>query len=328
MIITRTPFRISLAGGGTDFKNFFSKEDGKVISFTIDKYIYVMVKRQIGIVDYKYKISWSQIEYCNKIDDIKHPIVRETLKYFKIDYPIEISTYADVPSQTGLGSSSAFAVGLVNAIYSLQNKQVTKYQIAKVASEIEIDILKRPMGKQDHYACCYGNVNTLTFKKHEVEISPVFYSKNFLECINNNFFLIYTKIRRDSSKVLKKQVDVNLMQTQILLKMKDQVNEILDVINKDKNFFKIGSILDQGWKLKKKISSKITSSKIENYYKKLKTNGAIGGKLLGAGGGGFLLIQVNKNKKKKVLNSVKNLHILDFKLDTSGTRVTYYDNSF
>ena len=132
----------------------FSKEDGKVISFTIDKYIYVMVKRQIGIVDYKYKISWSQIEYCNKIEDRKHPIVsRINLKYFKIDYPIEISTYADVPSQTGLGSSSAFAVGLVNAIYSLQNKQVTKYQIAKVASELFIYIFLKDQWERFYHLC-------------------------------------------------------------------------------------------------------------------------------------------------------------------------------
>ena len=327
MIITRTPFRISLAGGGTDFEDFYKKKDGKVLSLTIDKYIYVMVKRQLGIVDHKYKVTWSRVEFCNKIEDIKHPIVRETLKYFKIDYPIEISTYADVPSNTGLGSSSAFAVGLVNAIYALQNKQVTKYQIAKVASEIEVDILKRPMGKQDHYSCCYGNINTFTFKKNGVAVNPVFYNKKFLDLINNNFILLYTNLRRDSSQILKAQFNISSKQEIILDKMKNQVDEILKIINENKNFDQIGKILDIGWFLKKKISSKITNSKIENYYKIFKKNGAIGGKLLGAGGGGFLLMHVPNKHKKRIVKLSKKLFHLDFNLDSSGTRVTYYDNS-
>ncbi len=323
MIITKTPFRISLAGGGTDFKSFYKKKEGKVLSFAIDKYIYVVVKRQVGIVDYKYKISWSKVEFCNQIQEIEHPIVREVLKYFKINYPIEISTFSDIPSNTGLGSSSAFAVGLVNAIFNLQNKKVTKYKIAEIASKIEVDILKRPMGKQDHYACCFGNINSISFTKHKITVYPILKSKKFIKIIRNNFLLFYTNMRRDSSDILKKQFNISKNQEKILDKMKEQVNQILDVVVKKDNFRKIGKILDEGWSLKKKISSKITSSEIERYYKIAKKSGSEGGKLLGAGGGGFLLIYCSRSKKEKVFKSLKKLFSLNFDLDFKGTQTIY-----
>ena len=216
MIITKTPFRISLAGGGTDFKSFYEKKEGKVLSFAIDKYIYVLVNRPVGIVDYKYKISWSKVEFCNKIEEIEHPIVREILKYFNINYPVEISTFSDIPSNTGLGSSSAFAVGLVNAILNLENKKITKYKIAEIASKIEVDILKRPMGKQDHYACCFGNVNSIKFTKNKITVNPVLKNKKFINIVRNNFLLFFTNIRRNSSDILKKQFNISRHQEKIL----------------------------------------------------------------------------------------------------------------
>jgi len=328
MIITRTPFRISLAGGGTDFKNFYKNKDGKVLSFAINKYIYVMVKRQLGIVDYKYKITWSRVEFCNKIKEIKHPIVRETLKYFKIDYPIEISTYADVPSNTGLGSSSAFAVGLVNAICGIQNKKFSKNKIAEIASKIEVDILKRPMGRQDHYASCFGGINKITFKKSKILVKPFFKNKKFLNIVKNNFLLFYTGIRRDSSKILKAQFQIDKKQQKILCKMRDQVDQIVNLVKKNKNPSEIGEVLDIGWTLKKSISSKISNYKIEKYYKIAKRNGSTGGKVLGAGGGGFLLIYASSHKKQKILKSLNNLFRLEFSLDFDGTRITHHNKIF
>ena len=323
MIITKTPFRISLAGGGTDFKSFYKKKEGKVLSFAIDKYIYVAVKRQVGIVDYKYKISWSKVEFCNKIQEIEHPIVREVLKYFNINYPVEISTFSDIPSNTGLGSSSAFAVGLVNAILNLENKKITKYKIAEIASKIEVDILKRPMGKQDHYACCFGNFNSIKFTKDKITVYPFLKNKKIINIIRNNFLLFFTNIRRNSSDILKKQFNISKNQEKILDEMKGQVDQILGVLREGKNLDKIGKILDYGWFLKKKISSKITSSQIERYYKIAKKNGSRGGKLLGAGGGGFLLIYCPKNKKQKIINSLKQLFCLNFDLDIKGTHKIY-----
>ena len=177
MIISRTPFRISFVGGGTDIRSFYSEEPGQVLSTSIDKYIYVVVKRQIGIVEHKYRINWSKVEFCNRIEDIEHPIVREALKLMEIDFPIEITTFADIPAGTGLGSSSAFSVGLMNALYALKGQMVTKHILASDAAKIEINKLKRSMGKQDHYASSYGDLNVITFNPDEkVDIEPVFYS--------------------------------------------------------------------------------------------------------------------------------------------------------
>ena len=156
MIVSKTPLRISFVGGGTDLRSFYSEEPGQVLSVAINKYIYVVIKRQIGIVEYKYRINWSQVEFKNRIEDIEHPIVREALRLMEIDFPVQITTFADIPAGTGLGSSSSFAVGLMQALYALKGQTVTKYTLATTAAQIEIDILKRTMGKQDHFAAALG----------------------------------------------------------------------------------------------------------------------------------------------------------------------------
>ena len=176
MIITKTPFRISFVGGGSDMRSYYKNAKGKVLSTTIDKHIYVIVKKQLGIVEFKYRVNWSQTEFKNKISEIKHPIVRESLKYFKINFPIEITTFSDIPSNTGLASSSAFAVGLIHALLVLLKKNSSKNKIAQIAAEIEVNILKRNIGKQDHYACAYGGLNKITFFKNE----KVIVKKNLL----------------------------------------------------------------------------------------------------------------------------------------------------
>ena len=162
MIISKTPLRISFVGGGTDLRRFYKNDYGQVVSSAIDKYVYVVVKRQIGIVEYKYRVNWSQVEFKNNINDIKHPIVREVLKEFKIDFPIEITTFSDIPAGTGLGSSSSFGVGLINAISALIGKRMTQRELAEMGAKIEVDVLKRNMGKQDHYPAAYGGMNTFT----------------------------------------------------------------------------------------------------------------------------------------------------------------------
>ena len=207
MIITRTPFRISFLGGGSDMKSFYKNSPGRVISTSIDKYLYVMVRKQLGIVEYKYRINWSKVEFKNSVKDIEHPIIREALKYFKIDFPIEISTFADIPSNTGLGSSSAFAVGLVNALTAIKGIKVTKYDIANIAAKLEIDILKRNIGKQDHFACSYGGLNSFTFEKNEkVTVEPILISKKNLSKLEDGILLgVYKTKKRDASDVLKIQ---------------------------------------------------------------------------------------------------------------------------
>jgi D-glycero-alpha-D-manno-heptose-7-phosphate kinase len=328
MIIIRTPFRISFAGGGTDLKAYYATEVGKVISTSIDKYIYVVIKRQIGIVEHKYRINWSKVEFKDSIDEIEHPIVREALRLFGIDFPIEITTFTDIPGQTGLGSSSAFAVGLVHALHALKGEMVTKNSIATTAAHIEVDILGRSMGKQDHYASAYGNLNTFTFNKDgTVEVEPVLYRQEIKDAIEDNLHLFYLKSKRDASKVLEVQEQNTLKIFNNLTELKALVNPLSEIFSSGLDINKFGTLLHQGWMIKKSLTDLISSSKIDSYYQKAIDSGAIGGKLLGAGGGGFLLLYIEKKNQKSVIKALSSLYHLNVRFDQGGTRITYYDQS-
>jgi len=328
VIITRTPFRISFAGGGTDLREFYSQESGRVISTSIDKYIYVVIKRQLGIVEHKYRINWSQVEFKDKIEDIDHPIVKEALKFFKVDFPIEITTFSDIPGQTGLGSSSSFAVGLVNALHALRGEMVTKHTLASEAAHIEVDVLGRAMGKQDHFAAAYGNLNVFTFNPDEsVTVEPVLYRPEIKKAIESNLLLFYLKTKRDASNILKTQQKETQNKLNSLRELKDLVVPLRDIISNSSGneLNKFGELLDKGWKIKRELTDKISSDKIDNYYQKAKDSGAIGGKLLGAGGGGFLLLYVETKHHQSVIDALSELFCLPIGFDDGGTRITYYD---
>jgi D-glycero-alpha-D-manno-heptose-7-phosphate kinase len=328
MIISRTPLRVSFVGGGTDIKEFYKLEDGIVISTTINKYIYVAVKKQHNFVDFKYRINWSQTEFCNHIDEIKHPIVREALKLLNIDSPIEITTFADVPAGTGLGSSSTFAVGLLHALYALKGEMVTKWQLANQAAHIEINILKRNIGKQDHFAAAYGKLNVYKFHSDEkVTIEPVFYQNEIKSEIQDRLLMFYTNETRDASMILKKQVENIKNKFDTLTKMKDLVLPLREVFNDRKNLNDFGKILHEGWVLKKSLTSDISNDNINNYYQKAISAGALGGKLLGAGGGGFLLFYAEKINHEEIRKALSDLHEMKFKFDDGGSRITYYDQN-
>lgn len=328
MIITRTPFRISFAGGGTDLKAYYTKEAGKVISTSIDKYIYVVVKRQIGIVEHKYRINWSKVEFKDSIDEIEHPIVREALRIFGIDFPIEITTFTDIPGQTGLGSSSAFAVGLVHALHALKGEMVSKNTIAATAAHIEVDILGRSMGKQDHYASAYGNLNTFTFNKDgTVGIDPVLYRQEVKDAIEDNLHLFYLKSKRDASEILEIQEQKTPKILKNLSELKSLVDPLSEIFSSGADINKFGDLLHQGWMIKKGLTDVISSSDIDTYYQIALDSGAIGGKLLGAGGGGFLLLYVEENNQQPVIDALSNLYHLNVRFDQGGTRITYYDQS-
>ena len=329
MIITRTPFRLSFFGGGTDLKTFYSKTDGEVLSAAIDKYLYVVVKKKLGIVEHKFRINWSTVEFTNKIDEIKNPVARECLKYFKINYPIEITTFADIPANTGLGSSSAFAVGLVNALFALNGKLASKYEIASIAAKIEIDILRRKIGKQDHFACCYGNINNLVFKRNEtVSINPIVASSRSIKQLEDNMIMFYTNQKRNSEAVLKNQYKIKKKQFENLKKLKDLVGVSKDIIlNKNFRAKEFGTLLNRNWELKKKINRLSSNKLVDKYYNQALNLGAYGGKLLGAGNGGFLLFIASKSTQKKIANKLNKLKKMYIKFDYSGTRITYFDKS-
>lgn len=305
---------------------YFLKGDGQVISTGIDKYIYVAVKRQTAISEYKFRVNWSRVEFKDKIEDIEHPIVREALKLMDLDIPLEITTFADIPANTGLGSSSSFAVGLLHALYALKGQMVTKGQLASLASRLEIDILSRNIGKQDHYAAAYGSMNIFTFHKDGgVSVEPVFYRPEVKDSLQSRLMLFYTAIKRDASKVLQTQSMKTGEKRHILTEMKNQVLPLGNILSSGTNLQEFGRILHEGWKLKKSLTDEISSQEIDLHYERAISAGALGGKLLGAGGGGFLLFYVEPEKQEAVARALSCLYRLPFKFENAGTRITYYD---
>jgi len=286
------------------------------------------VKRQAGIVEYKYRVNWSQVEFRHHIDDIEHPIVRETLKYLEIDEPLEITTMADIPAKTGLGSSSAFTVGLLNALFALKGKYVTKYKIASEAAHIEVDILGRKIGKQDHFAAAYGGLNVFTFNPDEsVAVDPVFHAKTVWEKLESCLLLFFTGMKRDASKILEEQNLSEPNKRQLIQRLKDFVPEIREVLCQSDDIGELGRILHESWEIKRSLSDSVSTQEIDKYYLTGLRAGATGGKVLGAGGGGFLLFFAPESKHASIKRALGDLYCLDFRLDSAGTRITYYDES-
>ena len=307
-------------------RSFYAEEPGQVLSTAIDKYIYVVVKRQIGIVEYKYRINWSRVEFRNTIEDIEHPIVREALKLFKIDFPIEITTFADVPSNTGLGSSSAFAVGLVNALYAMNNQRVTKYSLATEAAAIELDVLERTMGKQDHFASSYGGFNIYTFNADEtVTVDPVHYDTSVVESLNAHLMLFYMGDQRDASEVLKAQEAVAADKEKTLTAMSALVEPMVEILSGRGNLADVGPMLHESWLLKRSITEKISNHRVDEAYRIAMDAGATGGKLAGAGGGGFLMLFVEPSRQDDVVRALSGRPFIKPGFDSSGSRITYYE---
>ena len=326
MIIARTPFRVSFAGGGTDLSKFYLREDGRVLSTAIDKYLFVAVKQQTCMAESKFRINWSKVEFKDNIDDIEHPIVRETLRIMNMDIPLEISTFADIPSQTGLGSSSAFAVGLLHALFAIKGKMVSKSDLADMAAHIEVDILGRHIGKQDHYAAAYGNLNVFNFHKDGiVSVDPVLCRRETKKEVGNNIMMFYTAMKRDANEILKKQTARMNDKHHVLVGIKNLVEPLLNIFSTGSNLSEVGRVLHEGWELKRSITEEISSPEIDGYYEKALKAGALGGKLLGAGGGGFLLLYVEPQNQQAVAESLFELYQLPFGFDNVGSQITYYD---
>ena len=325
MIISRTPFRISFVGGGTDLRGFYSKEYGQVLSTTIDKYIYIAVKRQTEIASFKYRVNWSKVEFKQRIDEIEHPIVREALRMLEIDFPCEITTFADIPAESGLGSSSSFTVGLLNALYALKEKMVSKEKLAKQAAEIEMDILKRNIGKQDHYAAAYGGLNVITFNPDEsVNVNPIIKKSYSLKELSNKLLLFFTRQTRDANEILKFQTEVIADKYETLKNMRDLVPDLKKSILQE-DFDNFGRLLHENWLLKKSITAQISNEKIDECYQKALDSGALGGKILGAGGGGFLCFYADKKYQQRIKNNLYSLYYLDFNFENGGTQISFYD---
>ena len=324
MIITKTPMRVSFAGGGSDLPEFYRHYTGAVTSMAIKKYMYITINKRF---DNTTRVSYSETEIVDSVDKIKHPIVKACLQKVGIEGGIEITSVADIPKGTGLGSSSSFTVGLLNALYAFQGKLKSAENLAQEACRIEIDVLKEPIGKQDQYICAYGGLQFIQFNKDEsVFVNPIICSKNTKEQLCKNLLMFYTGITREASEILTEQKQNTLndgKKQETLKKMVELAVELRDALYNN-NLSKWGSLLHKGWLYKKKLASNITNPAVEDYYEKAINAGAVGGKLLGAGGGGFLLFYCEPEKQDNIRKAL-NLRELPIQLEQQGSKIIYVE---
>jgi D-glycero-alpha-D-manno-heptose-7-phosphate kinase len=324
MIITRTPFRVSFAGGGSDLKEYYLEYGGAVLSVSINKYIYLSMHPHF--YDNKFFLKYSENEYVDKIEDIKHKILKEVLSDYNIE-GIDFNSSADIPSGTGLGSSSAFTSGLITLCNAYTSKYMNQEDIAKYACEIEIDRLNEPIGKQDQYACAVGGMNFIKFNQDDtVSIEKILLSPAKLKELEDNLLMFYLGSTRSASKILAEQKTNTSKKDKIenLHKMVKLASELKKELQ-NSNIEAMGDILHKGWMYKKELASQISNEKIDYYYNLALKNGATGGKLLGAGGSGFLLFYVPKDKQNELRKSLSDLKELRFSFDNEGTKVIYYN---
>lgn len=324
MIITRTPFRISFCGGGSDMYDFYSQHEGCVLSTSINKYMYISIHPYFD--SNKISLKYSENELVGCADDIKHSILRCALQKTKIT-GVEISSTADIPSGTGLGSSSTFTVGLLNALYAYEHRCESKYTLAENACDIEIMQLGAPIGKQDQYAASFGGLNFITFKRDgKVLVEPLVIDAATKETLQNRLVMFYTGIKHNANTILAEQKkNLSSGDKKKNLKTMCQLAKTMrnSLHNGDLNSF--GEILDEGWHLKKELASCISRSDIDDLYEIAMKNGARGGKLLGAGGGGFLLFYCEEDKQSCLENAL-GLKLFHFEFEGNGSTVVYMSN--
>lgn len=325
MIITKTPFRMSFLGGGTDIPAFFNENGGAVISTTFDKYCYVNVRHLPPFMPYFSELVYSKIERVNSIDDIVHPLIRECMRLHDI-HEIRLTYEGDLPARTGLGTSSTFAVGMLNAFCALKGKMMSKAQLAQEAIHVERDILQEHGGWQDQIAAAFGGFNRIDFKDNQFKVSPIVISPDRKAQLDQSLMLFYTGVTRFSSDVQKDtfaKPEDKKAQLKEMLSLVDDAQAILEDKNADLNDF--GRMLDHTWKLKRGTGSKVSNGSIDELYERGINAGALGGKLLGAGGGGFLLFYVEPDKQQNVINVLSDLMHVPFNFENEGTSMVYYN---
>ena len=325
IVVTRTPLRVSFAGGGTDLPEFYEVEEGAVLSAAVDKYVYVTVKRHSEVFNEPIRLNYSRTEQVNTIEEIENNIARECLKFLNIEPPIFISTVADMPASTGMGGSSAFAVGLLNALHAFRGERVSAGQLAEEACFIEMEVLKEPIGKQDQYAAAFGGLNLLCFGRDgRVTVEPQPLVNGSVAELFDNIMMFWTGHQRPAASVLTEQKRRTSCNLDVLRKMRNEAYEMRSLYaNPHIDIEKLGAALDRGWELKRRLASKISTLEIDNHYTRAIEAGAEGGKLCGAGGGGFLMFIVKPDKHKPVKQALSNLVWVPIHYEVHGSRVLF-----
>jgi len=326
MIVTRTPFRLTLGGGGTDLPSFYREHGGFIFAAAIDKYMFLNVNTPI--VDDKIRVRYSESEMVDHVDEVKHTLAREALRHIGVTNGIEIVSIADIPAGTGLGSSSCYLVGLLNALHTLLQDQATPQKLAEEACTIELEVLKKPIGKQDQYMAAFGSLTALDISRDgKVAVTRLELDVDILESLEHNVLMFYTHEMRDATVILKKQDEATRRNDGIVVsslrEIKDIGLEICDAISNG-NLRRFGELLDVHWQSKKRLSEGVTNPQIDAIYELAKQNGAIGGKISGAGGGGFMMLYCEEGKTRlREAMRTAGLRELKFRIDFEGSKVVF-----
>lgn len=325
MVISRTPFRISFFGGGTDYPVWYKKNSGAILATTINKYCYITCRYLPPFFEHKSRIIYSRMEYIKDLSEIQHPSARECLRFMKIDKGVEIHHDGDLPARTGMGSSSAFTVGLLNALYALKGIMPTKRQLALDAIYLEQEAMKENVGSQDQVLAAFGGFNLIEFGGSDhIKVRPVTINPEKLEFFQDHLMLFFTGFSRTASEIAAEQIRKTPHKRKELKVMFEMVNSALKILNSNSSLLEFGRLLHENWRVKRSLSGKISTPLIDEIYSTAMRAGALGGKLLGAGGGGFMLIFAKPQVQPKIKEKLKKLLYVPFRLENLGSQIIFY----
>ena len=326
MIISRTPFRISFFGGGTDYPDWYRKHGGAVLATTIDKYCYITARHLPPFFEHRICLVYSKIEYCQTIEEIAHPSVREVLRFLDVQRGVEIHHDGDIPARSGMGSSSAFTVGLLHALYALKGQMVSKHQLAMESVHLEQDVLKETVGSQDQVLAAYGGFNHITFAPNgEISVRPVTLSRDRMQELNAHVMLFYTGIKRTASTIADTYVnDIDDKRRQLRL-MRELVDEGVSILGGGQDLGGFGELLHEAWQAKRSLSATVSNSYVDDIYDQARAAGAIGGKLIGAGGGGFIVFFAPPERHAAIRERLAKLIHVPVKFEFGGSQIIFFD---
>jgi D-glycero-alpha-D-manno-heptose-7-phosphate kinase len=326
MIISRTPFRISFFGGGTDYPAWYRKYGGSVLVSTIDKYCYLACRYYPPFFEHSYRISYIKSENCQSIEEISHPAVKGILRYLDWDRGLEVHHVADLPARGGMGSSSAFTVGLLHALHGLRGELLSKQQLTLESVHVEQDILRETVGSQDQTAAAYGGLNHVTFSRNgDISVRPLTLSAERLQELESHLMLFYTGIKRTAADVAQSYVD-NIDEKKVLMqKLTAMVDEGISILHGDQDIADFGRLLNKAWQVKRNFSANVSNAHVDHMYNRAIAAGALGGKILGAGGGGFMVLFVPPHRQTQVREDLDTYIHVPFKFEFSGSQIIFYD---
>lgn len=328
MIINRTPFRISFLGGGTDYPSWYLKHGGKVLATAINKYCYITCRVLPPFFEHRLRVVYSRMEMCESFEEIKHPAVRETMRFLNIERGLEIHHDGDLPARSGMGSSSSFTVGLLHTLYALKGVMPSKEQLALESIHIEQNMIKETVGSQDQITVAYGGFNKIDFSKDgKIDVTPVTLPAKRLEEFNSHLMLFYTGIKRTASDVAKSYVNELDKKEKSLVRLIEMVDEGLEILQDGSDLSAFGALFHESWMIKKGLSAEVSNPRLDNLYDRAMESGAKGGKITGAGGGGFMLLLVPPGRQKEVREALSEQIHVPFRFENKGSEIIFYEEA-